>query len=239
MGTLLIIRHGQASFMADNYDQLSALGQTQGRLLGQAWAAAGLYFDRACSGPRERQKGTAEIVAAAYAAVGVDFPEIESYPEFDEYHADAVLSGGLASLSAHDANARELQRAFTHADDSNTRHAAFQRMFEYVIVRWVRGELVLSDVESWGEFRTRVNAGFDRLLAAQRQSERVAVFTSAGPMAIAVQRALGISDEKTIALSWMPRNASWSEFFHAPEKLTLSTFNAHGHLVDPAQLTYR
>lgn len=239
MGTLIIVRHGQASFMAENYDQLSALGQTQARLLAQAWASAGLGFDRACSGPRERQKDTAQAVAAAYAAAGLEFPQVESYPEFDEYQADAVLSAGLPMLCARDARAAELEREFTKARDMDGRHAAFQQMFEYVMVRWVRGDLVLNGVESWAEFRTRVNAGIDRFLAARGQSERVAMFTSAGPIAIAVQRALQISDEKTLALSWMPRNASWSDFVCTPEKFTLSTFNAYGHLFDPAHLTYR
>jgi len=239
METLIIVRHGQASFMAENYDQLSALGQTQARLLAQAWASAGLGFDRVGSGPRERQKDTAQAVAAAYAAAGLEFPQVESYPEFDEYQADAVLSAGLPMLCTRDAHAAELEREFTKARDMGTRHAAFQQMFEYVMVRWVRGDLVLNGVESWAEFRTHVNAGIDRFLAARGQSERVAMFTSAGPMAIAVQRALQISDEKTLALSWMPRNASWSEFLCTHEKFALSTFNAYGHLFDPAHLTYR
>jgi len=239
MGTLIIVRHGQASFMAENYDQLSALGQTQAQLLAQAWASAGLRFDRVGSGPRERQKHTAQAVAAAYAAVGLEFPQIESYPEFDEYQADAVLSAGLPMLCARDPYAAELERKFTTAGDMGARHAAFQQMFEYVMVRWVRGDLVLNGVESWAEFRTRVNAGINRLLADNEPSGRMAIFTSAGPMAIAVQRALGISDERTLALSWMPRNASWSDFVCTPEKFTLSTFNAYGHLFDPAHLTYR
>jgi broad specificity phosphatase PhoE len=34
MGQVLLIRHGQASFGADDYDVLSDLGWTQGRALG-------------------------------------------------------------------------------------------------------------------------------------------------------------------------------------------------------------
>ena len=35
MGTLYLVRHGQASFGSANYDQLSALGQRQCRRLGE------------------------------------------------------------------------------------------------------------------------------------------------------------------------------------------------------------
>ena len=38
MSRLFVIRHGQASFLADDYDQLSPLGEEQGRALGAYWA---------------------------------------------------------------------------------------------------------------------------------------------------------------------------------------------------------
>lgn len=234
-----MIRHGQASFMAENYDQLSQLGQTQARILGGAWAAADLHFDRVCSGPRERQKDTAKLVATAYAEAGREFPEIESYPEFDEYHADAVMQSGLPMLVARDARAAELEQAFNSAADATLRHRSFQQLFEYVMAHWVRGDVVIEGSESWKQFCARVNAGVDRLVAQQGRSGRIAVFSSAGPMAVAMQRALSLSDAKTLDLSWMPRNACWSEFLYTDEKFAVSTFNAYGHLVDPAHLTYR
>ena len=38
---IVLVRHGQASFGADDYDRLSALGTEQARLLGQWWARLG------------------------------------------------------------------------------------------------------------------------------------------------------------------------------------------------------
>jgi broad specificity phosphatase PhoE len=40
MGTLYLVRHGQASFGADDYDQLSELGGA-GVRLGEHWRAQG------------------------------------------------------------------------------------------------------------------------------------------------------------------------------------------------------
>ena len=38
MGVMTLVRHGQASLFAENYDELSALGRDQARLLGEFWA---------------------------------------------------------------------------------------------------------------------------------------------------------------------------------------------------------
>jgi broad specificity phosphatase PhoE len=55
MGTLYLVRHGQASFGADNYDQLSELGLKQSERLGAYFAAKGLQFDAAFTGTLQRQ----------------------------------------------------------------------------------------------------------------------------------------------------------------------------------------
>src|ERR1700740_634212 len=51
MGRLFLVRHAQASFLSQNYDQLSPLGGTQARLLGQYWAQHHVLFDRVGTGP--------------------------------------------------------------------------------------------------------------------------------------------------------------------------------------------
>jgi broad specificity phosphatase PhoE len=56
MANLLIIRHGQASFGADNYDQLSALGQHQADLTGEFLSQSGVQLSAAFSGDLSRQR---------------------------------------------------------------------------------------------------------------------------------------------------------------------------------------
>ena len=65
MSVLTLIRHGQASFFADNYDQLSELGERQARALGEYWARRELKFDEVYTGPRVRQSHSAELAVAA------------------------------------------------------------------------------------------------------------------------------------------------------------------------------
>jgi len=97
----------------------------------------------------------------------------------------------------------------------------------------------LPDVESWNEFCSRANSGLDKFLSSSARGERLLICTSGGPIAVAMQRALHLSAESALQVSWMSRNSSWSEFLYTAGRFTLSSFNIHGHLDDPAMLTYR
>jgi broad specificity phosphatase PhoE len=239
MGTLFLVRHAQASFLEQNYDKLSPLGEAQARLLGDYWAQRNVVFDRACAGPRIRQKDTASFVSEAFESKGLTFPPPQVLPEFDEYQGEAVLERSLPGLVKNDHGIRDLHAAFHSAPDSVRRRATFQKLFEAIIGKWVRGEIALDGIETWKEFRSRVNSGLSRFLSGGRRGERVAIFTSGGPTAVAVERALQLTPERTLQVSWMSRNSSWSEFLYDAERFTLSSFNSHGHIVDPAMLTYR
>jgi broad specificity phosphatase PhoE len=239
MGSLFLVRHAQASFLEANYDKLSQLGEAQARALAEYWAQRGVVFDRVGVGPRVRQEDTARLVSEAFERDGLTFPQPLVLSEFDEYQGEAVLERSLPGLLRENQHIRNLHAAFQSAVDSVRRRATFQKLFEAVIGKWVQGEIVPAGVETWLEFCARVNFGLSKFLSAGRRGERVAIFTSGGPTAVAVQRALQLSPERTLQVSWMSRNSSWSEFLYDAERFTLSSFNSHGHVVDPAMLTYR
>jgi broad specificity phosphatase PhoE len=239
MGVLYLVRHAQASFLQPNYDQLSPLGETQSRLLGEHWAQRKIIFDRVAVGPCARHKDTVQLVSAAYHQAGLNFPEPQILPEFDEYHAEEVLRGSLPALLEKDHKIRDLHAAFQSATSNTEQRLAFQKLFEAVIGDWVRGVISLEGVEAWREFCARVNSGLDKFLFTEERGEKVAIFTSGGPIAVANQRALQLSAENTLQMTWMSRNASWSEFLYSAERFTLSSFNIHEHIADPAMLTYR
>jgi broad specificity phosphatase PhoE len=239
MGILVLVRHAQASFLEQNYDKLSQLGEAQALLLGDYWAQRKIAFDRVCVGPCVRQKDTARLVSDAFEKNGLEFPQSLVLAEFDEYQGEAVLVGSLPGLLQNDQHVRDLHASFQSAPDPDRRRATFQKLFEAVIGKWVQGEIYPQGVETWPEFCSRVKSGLSKLLSAVGRGERVAIFTSGGPVAVAMQRALQLSAERTLQVSWMSRNSSWSEFLYDAERLTLSSFNSHGHIKDPAMLTYR
>jgi broad specificity phosphatase PhoE len=239
MGILYLVRHAQASFLQPDYDKLSTLGEAQSRLLGEYWAQRKITFDRACVGPCARQQDTAKLLSAAFQKAGLNFPEAQTFPEFDEYHAEEVLRGALPALLEKDQTIRDLHAAFLSAADNAAQRTTFQLLFAAVISDWVRGVIHADGVETWLEFCARVNSGLDKFLASEKHGERVAIFTSGGPIAVAAQRALQLSPESTLQMTWMSRNSSWSEFLYNAERVTLSSFNIHEHIADPAMLTYR
>jgi len=239
MSTLFVIRHGQASFLEQNYDKLSALGETQARLLGEYWAKRRVIFDRVLSGPRTRQRETARITGEAYKASGIPWPAVEMAPEFDEYHGDTVLDAALPGLVERDPQVRDLQDVFLKSSTPAEKHRAFQRLFEIVIGRWVAGEIQAENVESWADFSARVNRGLSQIAANGGQGQQVAVFTSGGPIGVTMQRALHLSAEDTLRVAWMVRNGACSEFLFSGERFTLSSFNAFPHLDGASLLTYR
>ena len=73
MGALYLVRHGQASFGAADYDQLSELGARQCRRLGEHWQRRGMRFDAAFSGTLRRQR--LSLAAIGEALGGLPEPE--------------------------------------------------------------------------------------------------------------------------------------------------------------------
>lgn len=226
-------------YLQQNYDKLSTLGETQASLLGEYWAQRNVVFDRSCTGPGLRHKDTAKLVSDAYHKLGVDFSEPLVLSEFDEYAAEAVLSQSLPRLIESDPQVRKFHSAFQASASSGERVSNFQKLFEAVMTEWVRGTITLEDVERWPEFCSRVNSGLSKCLGAGGGNQRLAIFTSGGPIAVAMQHALNLSPQHTLQMSWMSRNCSWSEFLYDRERFTLSAFNTHAHLDDAALLTYR
>ena len=64
MSVVLLVRHGQASWGAADYDRLSSLGEQQSRVLGAALASRGVRPDLVVRGAMRRHRQTAEATAA-------------------------------------------------------------------------------------------------------------------------------------------------------------------------------
>lgn len=238
MSTLWVVRHGQASFFAANYDQLSELGAEQSRRLGAFWARTGVVFDRVFIGPRARHRDTARLAGEACQAAGVAWPEPEVLAGLDEYAAEDVLKQSLPELVSSDPEIARLHAEIAQARDPADHLRRFQRVYEIVMRRWVSGELPLAGVEDWPTFCARTETAWQAVTAAGGGA-RVAAITSGGPVGVAVGRALGVPQERTLEAAWMMRNGAYCEFLFSENRFTLSTFNSFPHLDEPRLLTYR
>jgi len=236
MSLLYLVRHGQASFHADDYDQLSPRGMEQARQLGVHWLQLQLNFDHVYVGPRHRHRQTLAAVAAVYREQGRPWPAPVTLPELDEHAGPEVLSRSLPALMQRDPVIREMRAQLRK--DSATVQRDYLRLFQKVTRLWVRRELHLPELEAWHEFRERVHRGLVKMTEVAGSNRKIAAFTSAGPLAAALGRALDLEDEKTLELSWVIRNAACSEFLFSPRRFSLVTFNAVPHLKDPDLLTF-
>ena len=236
MSILFLVRHGQASFCADDYDQLSSRGVEQARQLGLHWAELQLSFDHVYVGPRRRHRQTLDEVAAVYRGRGLSWPEPIEVPELDEHFGYDVLIRSLPDLMQRDPIIREMKDKLRKDSDTAQRH--YLRLFQKVTRLWVRREINLPDLEAWHEFRSRVRRGLEKITGAAGSKKRIVAFSSGGPVAAATGLALNLDDEKTLELSWVVRNSACAEFLFSQGRFSLVTFNAVPHLTDSHLLTF-
>lgn len=239
MSTLLLVRHGQASFFDADYDHLSDLGRRQARLLGEHWAARGERFDAAITGPLERQRHTAAEVCDVMRAAGLRFPEPEVVPEWDEYPGIQLARVLVPKVAAERPElARMLLDPASSGDPAAVRRG-FQTVFEVIVKEWLAGRHDVDGIETWAAFRARIAGALAAVTARHPRGARVVVFSSGGVIGAAVQRVLGLADDKTIELSWIVRNAGFTEILYTGSRMTMVGFNHTPHLAGADLLTYR
>lgn len=240
MPRLFVVRHGQASIHKANYDELSARGRQQATALGAHWGQLGIGFSHAFCGPAQRHLDTAALARqACLGAGGSGWPEATVLPTLDEHDAFGLVSRAVSRHSDDPAIARG-QRALSSASTPAERSAGFQRLFEAVMRRWLRGEVEVPEVESWPVFRGRVVAALDTMTEAIGRGQQGVAFSSVGPLAVLLLQALGTDPESAFVTAWRIRNASITRFvFDGAGRLTLDGFNAMPHLPDASTWTFR
>ncbi len=235
MSRLFLVRHGQASAGSADYDRLSELGWRQAGELGRHWARLGFVPDRVWVGPRRRQRETARAVAEAAAGGGRPWPEPRPLPELDEHHGYMVFTRSLPSLAETDAEARAALELVDRPLGGDKR--LYYRVYRRATRRWARGELELPggepELEDWPVFRRRAESAVARMTDGGESGRTVVAFTSAGPVAVGVGKALGLADEAVLGLSWTVLNGSVSEFLFSGERFSLHSFNSQLHLAEP------
>jgi broad specificity phosphatase PhoE len=238
MSVLTVVRHAQASFHADNYDELSALGREQARLLGAFWARRRIAFDEVYCGPRARQRHTADIVGSVYTQTGRTWPQPVVLPELDEYDLVSMIRTLAPELSRRDAAFAELLARHRRDENGPDQMRSFWKMFEALTLHWATAPAPVAGVEAFPVFRERVGRGLRRVTEVHGSGRRVAVFTSGGVIGTAVRLALGAPDRTALEVNWRVRNCSLTEFVFSKGRLTLDSFNALPHLEDSALWTY-
>jgi len=239
MGELMLIRHGQASFLTDDYDRLSDLGKEQSRRLGRHWLARGVAPTRVYTGPHLRHRQTLEEVCEVFAATGAPLPEAAELPGLAEFPWDRLMAEALSLSGEQDREAAALAAAYGAAADDRSKRRTFQRLFERVCRLWAEGRVSGPGIVPWAQFAEEIGAAVAEMTAESPRGARVAAFTSGGPVAVACLHALEIAPHKALELIHTLRNGAVTTFLFSEDRFSLGAFNDVAHLPTPELLTYR
>ncbi|CAI8780147.1 Histidine phosphatase family protein [Pseudomonas sp. IT-93MI4] len=236
MGSIYLIRHGQASFGADDYDVLSPIGVRQAEVLGQHLAELGIRFDRCLAGDLRRQQHTATSALEQFTAKGLSVPTLETDSAFNEFDADAIIRALIPAMLEDEPEAIDILR------NAAQNRAEFQRIFALVIERWLAGTYDTPGLESWLGFVERVQAGLHRVLEQADGNQKIAVFTSGGTITALLHLITQMPARQAFELNWQIVNTSLNQLKFRGREVALASFNSHAHLQllkAPELITFR
>lgn len=213
MGNLYLVRHGQASFGAVDYDNLSSLGVQQSVRLGEYFAQKGIQFNAVLTGSLRRHTQTWAGIAKG-AALEHD-PLV--WPGLNEYDSEAVIQA---------IHPQPLQKP-----DTPEVYRHHFRLLRDGLRQWMNGVVSPKGMPTYTEFVHGVSSALDHV--RQNCSGNVLMVSSGGPISTAVGRLLGTTPETTIELNLRIRNSSVTEFDFNPKRHALVTYNTLPHLDDP------
>lgn len=234
MATLHLIRHGQASFGSDNYDQLSETGWLQGRVTG-CFLKKTLVPAMTFRGELQRHRETADAIAEAFAG---EFPKPHVDGAFDEFNHLEVIQRHRPSWADPQQMQAELAR-------EQAPRKVFQKTFAAAVDRWVSGKHDHDYSETWSQFSARVWDGVEDAIAKSEGAGDLVIVTSGGPISVVMQKLLGLQNPQALGLNAVLANASVTRVLFSgtggSSRRSLAAFNSIAHLEmeSPDLVTYR
>ena len=217
MPAILLARHGQASFGADDYDVLSDRGHEQAAALAAHLAGRGIRVDRLLSGALVRQRDTAAPIARA---TGLD---VEIDPRFDEYDSDGIVA------------------AYASVTEAPASNKDFQRILETALAAWIDAGNDVAEGEPWPVFAARTRDAVRDLAASLQSGQTALVVTSGGVLGSICAALLGAPDPAFIAINRVMINGGLTKLIVGAGGVNLLSVNEHAHLEgqDGSLVTYR
>lgn len=210
MGNLYLVRHGQASFGAADYDNLSELGHKQSVRLGEYFAAKGQTFDAVITGTLKRH---AQTWAGIAEGAKYDHKPV-LWPGLNEYDSEAVI--------------KAIHPTPLEKPDTPEMYRHHFRLLRDALRQWMDGVVSPHGMPSYPDFVAGITSALDHV--RQNHDGNVLIVSSGGPISTAVGHLLGTTPETTIELNFRIRNSSVTEFTFNPKRHMLVTYNTLPHL---------
>jgi len=242
MTTILLARHGQASFGQENYDQLSELGSVQAQMLGQHYANTQRRIDAIFTGSLVRQIDSAQHFWTSYQssmvaehnndalASVINLSEPDSYilPQFDEFNHKDVFVKSDAAFINKGAIAAEIAKSEVPA----TRLA---ELFDQAMNRWHGGDNDQDYIESWPQFNNRAQQALEQVRVKIADlnldyDSTVLVFTSGGVIAAITAQLLKQGSLTAYQLNKSLVNTGVTSVTLKDQSARLMALNEYSHL---------
>lgn len=220
MATIYIVRHGQASFGADNYDKLSALGQRQAQVVGEYFRDCGVHFDAAYSGDLSRQRETAELALASQPG---NVPH-NIDPRFNEIQNDEQLKYLMPEVVERNPAIQAL------VDKGLSSSKDYQKVIDAVFNFWVSADCNDSRIQSWADYSEGARQAVADVIKEQGGGKTVGIFTSGGTLATIVAQVLGLGGSQTYQFYEPVFNCSVTQLFYSGSRVSMSYFNDRSFL---------
>jgi broad specificity phosphatase PhoE len=215
MATLYLVRHGQASFAAENYDRLSALGRQQSVWLGEYFAERGIAFSRVVCGTLERQRQTARAILET-TGCGLT---AEEHPGWNEYSGEALYKAYLGDDWARGRATGDVRAVY--------------RTIRAALEAWSEGRLQGPLPETWSGFGERIAAAMQSACAGLPNDAMVLAASSGGAIARGVADLMQAPARAAIELNLQFRNSGFCEVFFSQRSMRLVSVNCIPHLDRP------
>lgn len=216
MGHIYLIRHGQASLGAADYDQLSELGHRQsvrlGRYLRQRSDDNNLQWSAVLTGSLRRHRQTWAGIAEGSGWTH----EPQVWPGLNEYDSEALLAALPACKHLTDPT----------SPDGYKRHF---RLLRDALTQWMAGTISPQGMPSYTDFVDGATAALAHI-RREHPEGHVLVVSSGGPIATLVGHLLSTPPETTIELNMQLRNTAVTELVGGAKRQRLVSFNTLPHL---------
>lgn len=224
---IYLIRHGQAGFLKEDYDQLSELGANQSQLLGNALKGRNQSVSQIRCGSLVRHAKTAEHCLESYGEklpIAVD----DRWNEYDH----------MELLAKHNPLFTDYNAIGDHLKKEENPMRSLQQLLNNSIADWIKGEKEYS--QGWQLFKESSWQALKDMASQLNSRQNAWVFTSGGPISAILIQLLSLKDEQFIELQGRLVNSSLTKIIVGKKGLSLSTYNDYSHLDhDRNLITYR
>jgi len=219
MSEVYLVRHGQASFGAANYDKLSPLGHQQSSWLGEYFLERNINFDAVLAGTLVRQQETATGIIQHLSGS----PNIDTQAGLNEFSFSKIIDAYISQYPEE-----------MPSDKSNPK--LYYALLKSAMFAWLNNKLDIPDSETWGDFDERVGQVVEYIRSLSKNNKRILVVSSGGAISMILKHMLGLESTQVIHLNLQVKNTGITHFFCNNDTLRLSSFNNVPHLDTPNRL---